>query len=568
MSNSRDLGSYGTSALTDTGVDTDNVPLAQSVLLLADAGTAATLDTGTAAGELPTNADLATGAFTTVGTAATKNTGVTTGTIPFAEDVVLVDASGNVDIAGTVTADGLTVDGAVDLNGNLTVGTSITTLLSGNDIDFQRAGGSYIRQTGGGPLLIATNDGVSNKNRINISTNGDVSFNEDTGTTPKFFWDASAENITINQEASSLNGLALKNSTTTGATTGSGLTLHAYDGASVSQIGGLFATSSSWNYGTYSAKQLNLSSSGDGGVRVAAVVAPITFHTGNANAGLSAERLRIDSSGNALFNCTVADPSSSNVNGSALLQYGGASMSRSNTAAIDLNRSLSDGNIAVFRKDGTTVGSISSNNGNRLGIGSADTGLLFVQDADDIIPYNMTTGIGRDNAIDLGQSGNRFKDLHLSGGVVFGTPSGAVTSNTLDDYEEGSWTPTFTANGGTQPTIVYGTRSGLYTKIGKLVTIQGFLALSSVSGVVSGIAQIGGLPFTMTSSLSDHAVGNFAGAGLDFSRPICPGLTRLTTSTVGFLSSQLDGSGWGWETVSIFTSGDQIRFSMTYMTDQ
>jgi len=29
MSNSRDLGSYGTSALTDTGVDTDNVPLAQ-----------------------------------------------------------------------------------------------------------------------------------------------------------------------------------------------------------------------------------------------------------------------------------------------------------------------------------------------------------------------------------------------------------------------------------------------------------------------------------------------------------------------------------------------------------
>jgi len=129
--------------------------------------------------------------------------------------------NGDLDVAGSVTADELVVDGAVDLNGNLTVGTSITTLLSGNDIDFQRAGGSYIRQTGGGPLLIATNDGVSNKNRINISTNGDVSFNEDTGTTPKFFWDASAENLGIGTSSPSRNIEILN------GTTGAGIRLAA-----------------------------------------------------------------------------------------------------------------------------------------------------------------------------------------------------------------------------------------------------------------------------------------------------------------------------------------------------
>ena len=70
------------------------------------------------------------------------------------------------------------------------------------------------------------------------------------------------------------------------------------------------------------------------------------------------ERMRIDSSGNALFNCTTSDPVGGNVTGSALLQYGGASMSRNNTPALDLNRMTSDGEILRLRKNGTTVGSI------------------------------------------------------------------------------------------------------------------------------------------------------------------------------------------------------------------
>ena len=109
----------------------------------------------------------------------------------------LATTSTGIDVTGTATMDGLTVDGASDLNGNVTIGSSITTLLTGNDIDFQRAGDSYLSQTGGGALNIRTNDGVSNKVRMNLASNGDISFYEDTGTTPKFFWDASAETLGI-----------------------------------------------------------------------------------------------------------------------------------------------------------------------------------------------------------------------------------------------------------------------------------------------------------------------------------------------------------------------------------
>jgi len=229
-----------------------------------------------------------------------------------------------------------------------------------------------------------------------------------------------------------------------------------------------------------------------------------------------------------------------------------------------LNKLDNDGEILQLRKDGTTVGSIGGNSSD-IYIGSGDTGLYFSTSNSAIYPVNTATGAGSDATTDIGYPTRRVKDLYLSGGVYLG---GTGAANKLDDYEEGTWTPTVTANSGTQPTIVYGARYGSYTKIGNLVTIQGYFNLSSVSGTVSGVAQIGGLPFTISSSGSDYSVGNFTGNGLNFSRPACPGFTRISVSSFGFLSSSLDNTGWGWETVSIFTSTDEVRLSITYQTDQ
>ena len=80
--------------------------------------------------------------------------------------------------------------------------------------------------------------------------------------------------------------------------------------------------------------------------------------------------------------------------------------------------------------------------------------------------------------------------LAVNSGVRFSAtqvPSADV--NTLDDYEEGTWTPTFTG-WTTAPTVYYAT----YTKIGRTVTINLY-----ASGGVVAYSSIGGLPFTSSA---------------------------------------------------------------------
>ena len=89
-------------------------------------------------------------------------------------------------------------------------------------------------------------------------------------------------------------------------------------------------------------------------------------------------------------------------------------------------------------------------------------------------------------------------------GITFpATQSASTNANTLDDYEEGTWTPvaigTTTAGTGT-----YTTQSGSYTKVGRLVTIICEIAWSAHTG--TGNVVIGGLPFINAGLLSVGAV--------------------------------------------------------------
>jgi len=90
-------------------------------------------------------------------------------------------------------------------------------------------------------------------------------------------------------------------------------------------------------------------------------------------------------------------------------------------------------------------------------------------------------------------------DFHGAGGIrsatgiKFGTDTAAA--NTLDDYEEGTWTPTWTSEGGTVNTNTTYTR-GTYTKVGRQVTVYARLYTNSVSSP-TGYIQINGLPFTV-----------------------------------------------------------------------
>ena len=78
---------------------------------------------------------------------------------------------------------------------------------------------------------------------------------------------------------------------------------------------------------------------------------------------------------------------------------------------------------------------------------------------------------------------------------------GSGSANTLSDFEEGTWTPSY-AGAGSAPTISYATQTGSYVKVGNLVHVQGRIRTNSTSGG-SGNLLLGGLPFT-TLSTSEH----------------------------------------------------------------
>ena len=77
---------------------------------------------------------------------------------------------------------------------------------------------------------------------------------------------------------------------------------------------------------------------------------------------------------------------------------------------------------------------------------------------------------------------------------MFGTDT--ADANTLDDYEEGTWTPVY-AGDISAGSYTYTTQNGVYTKIGNRVTVD-FKFLNITTGSVgSGNLQIQGLPFTV-----------------------------------------------------------------------
>jgi len=81
-------------------------------------------------------------------------------------------------------------------------------------------------------------------------------------------------------------------------------------------------------------------------------------------------------------------------------------------------------------------------------------------------------------------------------GIAFpATQSASSDANTLDDYEEGSFTPTIAFNSGTTG-ITYSQQIGRYIKVGTLVFIQYFVSLSS-KGSSSGNLELTGFPFTL-----------------------------------------------------------------------
>jgi hypothetical protein len=273
----------------------------------------------------------------------------------------------------------------------------------------------------------------------------------------------------------------------------------------------------------------------------------------------STERCRIEG-GSFMVGTTDSVPSNNGSGGDegvALSTDGAIRAARSGNVSLDINRMDSDGDIAAFRKDGTTVGSIGAKGGDLI-IGTGDVGIRFNDAGDALRPTDQSTGSGRDNAIDIGDSGNRFKDLYLSGGAYIG---GTGAANKLDDYEEGTFTPVAegetTAGSGT-----YNYQVGSYVKIGSLVLFQANMQFSSHTG--SGVFRLSGLPFTAknTTNLFAVAAAYLSGLPVASNHRAMP-FVRPNTSYVNI--NQENGSG-GASSVNIDAAA-QVLITGSYRTD-
>jgi hypothetical protein len=151
------------------------------------------------------------------------------------------------------------------------------------------------------------------------------------------------------------------------------------------------------------------------------------------------DAMTLDASGNLLVGKTTTAFGTAGIEA---LAGGTLWATASATNAASFNRLSTDGPIAYFSKDGTAVGSIGSRSGvvsyivldPRSGVKGAALIGGSVDANNGIINPGKADGDIADDAISLGGSSSRFKDLYLSGGVYLG---GTGAANLLDDYEEG-----------------------------------------------------------------------------------------------------------------------------------
>jgi len=153
--------------------------------------------------------------------------------------------------------------------------------------------------------------------------------------------------------------------------------------------------------------------------------------------------------------------------------------------------SATDGNLVAF--DGT-AGKLGKDSGKK--------------------PADFATaaqGAKADTAVQANGSVGMTAPLDLSnasaGQIIFpATANLSSNANTLDDYEEGTWTPGLTFATPGDLSVVYSTRTGTYVKIGKLVIFSCLIVTTTFTySTAASYLNITGFPFTMNAS--------FVGAG-------------------------------------------------------
>jgi hypothetical protein len=140
--------------------------------------------------------------------------------------------------------------------------------------------------------------------------------------------------------------------------------------------------------------------------------------------------------------------------------------------------------------------------------------------------------LDKDGAWAIKHTGDSMTQFSINGSEIARVQASGVTfngdsaaANALDDYEEGTWTPTIASDA--SPTA-YNYRNGYYTKVGRMVHITGQLRLSTIGSFSGATVNLGGFPFTISNSSNydPRGVVGLKGAGVAKSEVFCRGVAN------------------------------------------
>ena len=176
--------------------------------------------------------------------------------------------------------------------------------------------------------------------------------------------------------------------------------------------------------------------------------------------------------------------------------------------------------------------------------GSTANGLATYGSASTIVAESTATYDG--TTLQLTQSGGGLKLDNLS----------SADANTLDDYEEGTFTLSILCASGT----IDSTATFAYTKVGRLVTIGGLHVNGAVT-TPSGNTKISGLPFATMSGATARPVGN----------AIIGGYSGSVTHSLALVSGASDTTAWIYEAQGViqgerWQASTESQYTLTYQT--